>query len=926
MGFGQSMMSGLVLLPLLLLSAISVQATTHYYRLPNYANPSKYSITLEPDLVHYKFNGTAVITFTVKENDTSELFINQKNLTINNVTLNSNNTKNLYKVTSKNIDDEREFVTLHFNRSLVTNEMYTLTITYDGILNDQKRGFYRSRYLNGKNETQYIATTHFEPTGARMAFPCWDEPEYKAQFTITLIHPSNYTTVLSNMPQVQKSASTLDGDKQKTVFRESPNMSSYLVAFVVSDYARQQNDDKTFGVFTKPNAVNQTTYALEFGQKVIQELDKYTSSKYSKMMPKMDQISIKDFSAGAMENWGLVTYRETALLYEAGVTTTRNKQSVATIIAHEFAHQWFGDLVSPKWWKYIWLNEGFANYFQYYITDKLEQSWRLMELYAVEALQGTAFITDAAKDTRPINQDVDSPAEISKLFDNIAYQKAGSVIRMMSYILTESVFQRGLQNYLDQYAYKVVESDDLINTLQKAAPSNKTWAGQNLATIMKEWLDKPGYPVVTVNTTKEGNLVLSQERFLLDGVTDDSKWWIPISYVTNSTEKIDFNNITEPSYWMNNNGSVLTIKAEVANETWVIVNPKQIGYYRVNYNKENWKLLSDYLQTENYDKIDPVNRAQLIDDALALARERRLNYTIALTVTKFLAKEKDYIPWTTAFRHLNFFESVLYSSDKYSKFETYVRNIMEVVTNSLNYTTLASDSHVTKLHRTNVMKWACKVKKPECLTAAQKEFDSWINNDTKLDPDLKSNILCYGLKTAKNDIWTKTMDKLLATSTDQDELNVELAVLGCSNDTKILEQFLKNSLTQKPNIDFDVAVQAILTNNQLSGFKIVLDVLEENIKELKKKYNDFEDRIKSCINSLANVVLNQDQYTRLHKFSYTVGLKDVIESTVQKSMRKISWIDLNGKVVANWFELNSAGTATLTSFVIILSFLVTRFY
>ncbi|XP_054003594.1 aminopeptidase N-like [Hylaeus anthracinus] len=923
MDFGQSMMSGLVLLPLLLLSAISVQATTNYYRLPNYANPSKYNIILEPDLVNCKFNGTAVITFTVKENDKSELFINQKNLTINNVTLNSNNTENLYKVMSKDIDNEREFVTLHFDRSLVINETYTLTITYDGMLNDQKKGFYRSRYLDAKNETQYIATTHFEPTGARMAFPCWDEPEYKANFTITLIHLSKYTTVLSNMPQVQKSASTLDGDKQTTVFQESPPMSSYLVAFVVSDYAGQQNDDKTFGVFTKPNAVHQTTYALAFGQKVIQELDKYTNRKYSKMMPKMDQISIKDFSAGAMENWGLVTYRETALLYEDGVTTTRNKQSVATIIAHEFAHQWFGDLVTPKWWKYIWLNEGFANYFQYYITDQLNPSWRLMELYVVEALQGTAFITDAAKDTRPINQDVDSPAEISKLFDNIAYQKAGSVIRMMSYILTESVFRKGLQSYLDQYAYKVVESDNLINTLQKAA--GKTWAGQNLTTIMTEWLDKPGYPVVTVNKTKDGNLVLSQERFLLDGVKDDSKWWIPISYVTNSTAKIDFN-ITEPSYWMSNDDSVLTIEAKIPNEIWVIVNPKQIGYYRVNYNEENWKLLSDYLQKNNDGKIDPVSRAQLIDDALALARERRLNYTIALTVTKFLAKEKDYIPWTTAFRHLNFFESVLYSSDKYSKFESYVRNIMEVVTNSLNYTTSANDSHVTKLLRTNVMKWACKVKKPECLTAAQAEFDSWLKNNTTLNPDLKSNILCYGLKTAKIETWNEASLKLSKTTTDQDELNVELAVLGCSNDTTILEQFLKKSLTKDLNIDFDVAVQAILTNNQLSGFKIVLDVLEENIEELKKKYNDFEDRIKSCINSLGNVVVNQDQYMRLHRFNYAVGLKDVIESTVQKSMRKLNWIELNIKDVEKWFEKNSAGTATFTSFVIILSFLVTRFY
>lgn len=911
-------MSGLILLPLLLLSAITVQAENKY-RLPENAKPIKYNITLEPDLQKFTFSGSVEITVTITQN-TDTLTLNQKDIEITNITIEPMKIGIIKSIPNNDL----EFQTILFNDTLTMGKEYKLTITYNALLNDIKRGFYRSRYLDKENNIKYIATTHFEPTGARMAFPCWDEPAYKAKFTINLIHLRNYTSVISNMNQ--NGTTDKFGDKVITRFNESPLMSSYLVAFVVSDYGKTESDNKKYRVYTKPHAVNQTRYALEFGEKVIQQLDNYTNIKYFERMDKMDQISIKDFTAGAMENWGLVTYRETALLYEEGVTTTRSKQSIATIIAHEFAHQWFGNLVSPKWWEYIWLNEGFANYFQYFITDKLVPEWRLMELYVVEALQGSAFVADAKANSRPMNQAVDSPSEISNLFDNIAYQKAGSVIRMMSHILSEEVFQKRLQEYLKEFSLKVAESKNLIERLQTAPIAGTTTP---LSTIIDAWINKPGYPVVTIKKNGAGALQISQEQFLLYGTNKATKWWVPLTYVEEKNP--DFNN-TKITEWLKPNEDLI-IK-NIDKNGWFIFNTQHAGYYRVNYDVENWERLTAFLQKKDYTKIHPVNRAQLIDDALNMARTNRLNYTIALTLSLYLNRETDYIPWTSAFRNLNFFHNMLYTSKHYAMFKSYVQYILEGVTKQVTYKPMKTDIDVTKLLRTNIMKWACKVDIQECIKYAQEEFKKWFANSIhyRLDPDLKSNILCYGLKYSDLDTWNKTLNILAKTTADKDERNTLLAVMGCSNSTSILKQFLEQSLEKDSPIDFEVAVQAVMANNQLEGFDLVLSTLIMQLENIKKLENS-EDKIKSCIDTLGNAVVTIDQYLRLSTFTTKIDAKaELVQTTVQKSTRNIDWIESYGAVVENWLHHNptrhnSAGTIALTSFLfVILSFFVTQFY
>ena len=281
-----------------------------------------------------------------------------------------------------------------------------------------------------------------------------------------------------------------------------------------------------------------------------------------------------------MENWGLVTYRESALHYEANVTTTASKQSIATIIAHEFAHQWFGNLVSPKWWEYIWLNEGFANYMQHFIMDKLEPSWRLMEYYVSDSLQGKAFLFDAGEKTRPMNKAVDSPNEISNLFDRVAYEKSGSIIRMMSYILKPEVLQAGLRNYLKENALGNADSDALFKSLQNATKDR--WEDKELKEIMNEWVTKPGFPVLNVKKNKTGVYDVSQERFTLYGTGDNTTWWIPLTYTDQS--KRDFNFTLRG--WLKPGDKSSQVTTNSNEKDWVIFNVNQTGYYRVNYDEK----------------------------------------------------------------------------------------------------------------------------------------------------------------------------------------------------------------------------------------------------------------------------------------------------------------------------------------------------
>ncbi|XP_006618740.2 aminopeptidase N-like [Apis dorsata] len=884
----------------------------YMYRLPTDVVPSSYALSLEPNLDNFTFTGSVDIAIEVKV-EVNNITLNQKNLNIKSVNLkNLDGKTNDVKVKIDDLAEEEELLIIKPENDVIKKGNYILTINYSAELNDQKRGFYRSRYIDKNNNIKYVAATHFEPTGARLAFPCWDEPDFKATFNISITHSKSYKAI-SNM---KNKSITIENEKVVSKFDTTPKMSTYLVAFVVSDYesSNRTENDIEFKVWTKPHAVKQTEYALNVSVYLMKELDDYMEIPYSDEIKKMDQVSLKDFSAGAMENWGLVTYRESSLLVKNNVTSDRSIQGVTTTIAHEFTHQWFGNLVSPKWWKYIWLNEGFADYFQYFITHKILPDWRLDEVFVVDNTQGVAFVTDAGTNTRPMNQDATTPAEISKLFDNIAYQKSGAVIRMMSHILGLENFQKGLREYLNKMKYKNANSSDLFKYLDKNGKENLP-KNVTFEQLMDEWVNKPGYPVVNV-VRKEKVYEISQKRFLLYKSGNDTKWWVPLTYFRLS----NINETTLPKLWLSPNDEF--VKVDVKEGDGIIFNALQTGYYRVNYDKENWKLLNDYLNSSNYTKLSPITRAQLIDDALNLARVNQLSYDVALNLTLYLHKEVDYMPWQTTFRNLNFLNIMMRASEHYQMFNTYVTWLMRSLVEKMDYKPKSNDDHFTKILRPTIMYWGCRAGVENCVDYVNNEFNEWLNDSKKeLDANLKNNILCAGLRNSDSEAWDRTWN-VVKNIMDEDERNNLSPILACSSSSEVLEKYLLQTLETNSSLSFSTVYRNIINEHPM-GVDIVLKVLNDKYKSLNKT----EHNLKSYLDIIANSVTTKEQLEKLLNLIWKEGLQDNQANMMLKANSNIDWLEHNKKSIEEWLhERNSSSGLVAFASMIILSIFVTRFY
>ncbi|KAG8012295.1 Aminopeptidase N [Nibea albiflora] len=394
---------------------------------------------------------------------------------------------------------------------MMKGHRYRLFTKFTGELADDLGGFYRSVYMEN-GEEKVVATTQMQPTDARKAFPCFDEPAMKAVFYITLIHDKG-TVALSNGEEKESKIISIEGHElRQTIFEPTEKMSTYLLAFIVSDFGSVNNtiDGVLIRIFARKSAIDarQGHYALNKTGPILKFFEKYYNSSYP--LPKSDQIALPDFNAGAMENWGLITYRETALLYDESFSSNSNKQRIATIIAHELAHMWFGNLVTLQWWNDLWLNEGFASYVEYLGAHEAEPDWNVKDLIVLSDVH-RVFAVDALASSHPLSskeEDIQKPAQISELFDAISYSKGASVLRMLSDFLTEEVFTKGLQM---------------------------------------------GFPVVTINTITGA---VSQKHFLLDpdsNVTTESpynyEWIVPIKWVKTG--------VVQTQQWLNKSGRIL---------------------------------------------------------------------------------------------------------------------------------------------------------------------------------------------------------------------------------------------------------------------------------------------------------------------------------------------------------------------------------
>src|SRR5919106_3407353 len=491
--------------------------------LPAEVRPVAYRISLAPDLTAFTFAGEETIEIEVSQ-PTSQIVLNAAELEIQEAYLLRDGQRLPAQAIA--LDAEQETATLTFAAPLPTGTMQ-LFMRFTGILNDKLRGFYRSEYTLPDGVKRVMATTQFEAPDARRAFPCWDEPAHKAKFEISLIIPSDLTAI-SNMPIVGE---TPQASGTKLVrFAESPIMSTYLLAIMVGEFesVEAQAEGTLVRVWTTPGKKEQGRFALDVSCRLLSFYNNYFGIPYP--LPKLDLIAIPDFAAGAMENWGAITYREVALLVDPAHSSAATKQRVAIIIAHEIAHMWFGNLVTMEWWNDLWLNEGFASWIEYKAVDHLFPEWE-MWLQFLFADIGPAMSLDGLRNTHPIEAEVKTTHDINELFDAISYSKRAAIIRMLEQFLGDETFRRGLVHYLSAHEYGNARTEDLWASLAHVS-------GKAVKEIMDAWTKQPGYPVVEVRHQarphEPAELTLAQNRFLYDydperGEPDPSLWRIPVA-------------------------------------------------------------------------------------------------------------------------------------------------------------------------------------------------------------------------------------------------------------------------------------------------------------------------------------------------------------------------------------------------------------
>uniref|UniRef100_A0A674EX67 Aminopeptidase n=1 Tax=Salmo trutta TaxID=8032 RepID=A0A674EX67_SALTR len=870
-------------------------------RLPGNLIPESYDIVLQPHLYtvipnatnqSLIFTGNSTVYFRCVEK-TKTIFLHSKQ-NVTDVTVKDLDNKRTINVKNTILyNNESNFLEIRLEGVLEEDGNYSLFTAFEGELLNDLAGFYMSSYKK-EPSTKDDTKTQMQPTDARKVFPCFDEPAMKAEFKVTIIHRFS-THALAN-------GKDIDGETwEVTRFQTTKKMSTYLLAFTVSDFAsivstHERVDIKTYA---RPEAIKagHAKYAADITGNI---LAFYESKEVFGMiypLSKLDQIALPDFSAGAMENWGLITYRETALLYEEGVSSTSNKEWIATVIAHELAHQWFGNLVTMKWWNDLWLNEGFATYISYMGVDHIEPKWNIKDLFVLNDIQ-TAFQVDSLASSHPLSSnedDVQTPSDITELFDSITYSKGAAVLRMLSDYLKDKVFMDGLKKYLQTFQYSNAVHKDLWECLQEAVDNDGSHI--KVAEVMETWTMQMGYPVITINTTTGD---VSQEHFLLIQPSDyNFTWHVPIKVMKEGLAPTALATQRKSAF-----------KSE--DGKWVLANINCMGYFRVNYDPANWDRLLSQLET-NIHEIPLINRGQLIDDAFNLARAKHINVTLALRTTKYLRNDTEYIPWESALRNLDYFILMFDRSEVYGPMQAYMRKQVGGLYQHFENFTTVPDDHSEQYNQINAISVACSNDIEDCQKMTKKLFDNWMTNKTSnpIQPNLKATIYCQAIAAGGEKEWEFAwgMFQNATTASEKDKLRF---ALSCTRKIWLLNRYLEYTLNPDKIRKMDAVSTINYIARNVAGQAIAWNFVRANWKYISLEYGGGIMSFGRLIEGVTQRFSTDFELQELRQFQSNYNEEELgsasraLEQAIERTQANIKWVKENKQTVLEWFRKESS--------------------
>jgi puromycin-sensitive aminopeptidase len=744
--------------------------------------PSHYDLALEPDLKRFTYEGVVKIDVEVHV-ATDVVTVHARELAIVEASFMPTGGDKALDSVEIAFRPKDQTAAFKFEQPLPTGTG-TLTVKFSGTLNDQMAGFYRSQYVRANGQTAHLAVTQFEAIDARRCFPCWDEPARKATFTITLTVPSDLTA-LSNMPESR--VEYLPGGNKKVSFLETPKMSTYLVAVLVGELESIQHvtsQGVLVRILSTPGRIAQCEYALSCGVRALEFYDKFFGVPFP--LPKVDMVAIPDFASGAMENWGLVTYRETSCLCDEATASVSSKQNVQACITHELAHQWFGNLVTMRWWDDLWLNEGFANWTETFCADSLTPEWKMWENF-VGGDQQLALALDALRTSHPIQVPIAHAREVEEVFDNISYSKGGSLVRMLFAVLGRDNFQKGLQIYFKRHAYGNTETHDLAKAWEEAS-------GLPIKELLDSWTKKMGYPVLKVLTDPfeaNGTLEVEQQWFLADGSVQpkdaEVTWMIPVLLGSDSAK-------VSAEVTLHKEKKI-SMKVPVEGAKWLKLNSRQQILCRVSYPPSLFKRLA-----ANLPSLPAEDRIGLLSDVNALSRAGHADPAQLVDLLKGLKEETSDKVWAqmgAILREWNRFIVVGLPEPVGVAFNKFAAGLVHPTAKALGWDHRPEDEENTKALRQIIIGLVALFcfDEPEVKEEGKKRLEALLTPGSSLT--VSDDTRCSVLRIAiRGDKTTATFDKLVAlhnSTTDQElrsDIYAALAWAPPALQTKALEWIL----------------------------------------------------------------------------------------------------------------------------------------
>ena len=855
-------------------------------RLDSSIVPHSYHLTIIPDMDAFVFSGNEDIQISINK-ETKSLTLHAKDIEVENVRV-------IYKkvtqyVQKVNYNPKDETVSFIFKDSIPKGKL-NLKLSFKGIINESLRGFYKSSYvLDG--DKKHIATTQFEATDARRCFPCFDEPAQKAIFHVELIVPNTHTAISNTLPtEIREHSAGFNIVK----FAPTPQMSTYLLAFIIGEFEfieGKTKDNVRVRVFTTKGKKHQAIFALDVAIKSLEFYNEYFKIDYP--LPILDLIAIPDFESGAMENWGAVTFRETALLVDDEHSSLSNKQWVALVIAHEIAHQWFGNLVTMHWWTDLWLNEGFASYIEYKAIDHIYPQWQMWDQFLTSDTN-VALKLDSLKNSHPIEVEVHHPDQINEIFDAVSYSKGACIIKMLADYLGEEVFRDGLRYYLKKHSYKNTNTIDLWDSFEKISK-------KKVGDIMKNWTSKTGYPLVTLSRIPEARIQksqkpcfwnLKQERFFSSRISskenkEKTLWQIPFSYESNSSKLT----------------TLLTKKENsLIGEKIGKLNLNENSFIRTSYDRDSLASLSIEIENKTLNTKD---RLALIRDLFALAEGGYIKSIDALDFSLSYKDETEYIVWSEISSGLNkIYNIVLEKSDEKTKnlYKKYVLELFSPLAKRMTFEKIKNEKHDAVFLRNLALSNSAFYGDKSIIKNAQIIFKN--RDSKKIDADIRSVVYAIIANYSTNKEWS-----IFKNLYEKEEMHEEKDRL-----VRALTQFKDKTLIAK-TLTFIISDKVrsqdtphLITSTWLNsvGRDLTWVFVKHNWPNFLKKYGEGGHFLGRMLSAIGTHTTSKDatEIKKFFKINAAPGADRTLEQGYERIYSNEAWTKSDKKLVEKWLAKN----------------------